>query len=120
MFLHFENDAERRKYGGSAFIEIQYCELPANISSEKDACAKDLSHWNDKSLYVHMDDMNDFYSDYSAIFFNIDLYGINYYSPVLIEQIKTKIEKIKPRDYKKLLRWLQNAASYNGILILGI
>ena len=28
LFHTFSSQEERRKYGGSAFIEIQYCKLP--------------------------------------------------------------------------------------------
>lgn len=120
MFLSFKNNAERRKYGGSAFIEIQYCELPRDISLKKAVALKNIKDWNEKSLYVYVDDIDDFYSDYSDIFPDVDLYGINYYSPIQLEQIIDKIENNKPRDADVLLKWLQEAYRYNGIYILGI
>lgn len=65
------------------------------------------------SLYVSGNDGNTFWEEYNDVFdcgiYNnletgkIDLYGINYYEPGLINCIISKLIKIKPMDYEKLV-----------------
>jgi hypothetical protein len=130
MFHSFESQETRQAFGGSAFIEIQYCRLKptAKINEIVSPCVRDC--WQDNSLYVYADDMDEFYSNYKDIFCdgtysntkkgNIDLFGINYYSPKQLAEIIDKIEKQKPLDYEILLEWLKHGINYNGIYILGI
>lgn len=130
MFLHFQNQDERRKYGGSAFIELHYCKLPTSTKLKKLVAVKSINNWQDDSLYIFVDDIDKFYTEYKDILTDgiygnlksgtIDLYGINYYSQ---EQVTNIIEKIKgnqPLDYETLLQWLNKNANNNGIYILGI
>ncbi len=129
MFYKFANQEERRKFGGSAFIEIQFCKLKPNTPIKKIAKSK-INYWKDDSLYIHVDDIDKFYSNYEEVFTNgiydnlkqgdMDIFGTNYYSPLQLVEIIKKINKQKPLDYKILLNWLQQNIEYNGIYILGI
>jgi hypothetical protein len=66
---------------------------------------RSISHWKNDSLYVYIDDMDSFSQSYSDIFMdglygnmehgNIDVHGINYYSPT---QVVAFIEAIKQRS----------------------
>jgi hypothetical protein len=130
MFHSFESQEERQAFGGSAFIEIQYCRLKPTASIREIVSPRVKNDWKDNSLYVYADDMDEFYSNYKDIFCdgaysntkkgNIDLFGINYYSPKQLAEIIDKIEKQKPLDYEILLEWLKHGINYNGIYILGI
>ena len=130
MFHSFESREARMAFGGFAFIEIQYCKLKQNIPTKKIVSLRAIENWKDDSLYVYVDDMDEFFSDYKDIFCdgvysnfkkgNIDLFGINYYSPNQLTEIIDKIEKRKPSDYVVLLEWLKQGINYNGIYILGI
>ena len=130
MFHSFENREARRAFGGSAFIEIQYCKLKPSTRVGKTVSLRSIDNWKDDSLYVYANDIDVFYSNYKDIFCNgvynntkigeIDLFGINYYSPEQLTEIIDKIEKQKPLDYEVLLKWLKNGIDYNGVYILGI
>ena len=88
MFHSFKSKEERRKFGGSAFIEIQYCKLEQSASIKKIVSLHALNDWQDDSLYVYVDDIDEFYSNYKEIFndgiYNnlkkgeVDIFGINY------------------------------------------
>lgn len=77
-----------------------------------------------------MDDIECFCSDYGDIFYGgtyhnlhsgeVDIYGINYYTPVQLKGIILKIEEKKPLDYQVILEWLKNGEQFNGFYILGI
>ncbi|MCM1523874.1 MAG: hypothetical protein NC120_05395 [Ruminococcus sp.] len=92
--------------------------------------ADNVSHWLDDSVYVSGDDCNTFFEEYSRIFdaaiYNnlktgtMDLCGLNYYAPDLIDPIIAKLLKIRPTDYRKLVEWLNTAKKYNGFYILGV
>lgn len=130
MFHSFKNKDERRQFGGSAFIEIQYCKLKSKTRIKKIVSIRSVDNWQDDSLYIHVADIEDFYSNYKDIFIDgtynnlkkgeIDLYGINYYSPQQLIEIIDRIEKLKPQDYKIILKWLKQGFNYNGFYILGI
>lgn len=126
LFHIFNSQAERRKCGGSAFIEIQFCRLPKGTSVEK---IVDIDvYWHNDSLYISNE--NEFYRQYSSIFdcgiYNnlsrgtVDIYGINYYSSELTDKIIDKLNQEKPTDYEVLIGWLEKSKSYNGFYILGI
>lgn len=130
LFHAFESQEERSKYGGSSFIEIQYCNMPPQTAIKELVSVKNIQHWKNDSLYVHMDDDRTFYQAYSRIFdcgtYNnlktgiVDLYGINYYVPALIESIIEKLNAEKPDDYEMLVAWLADVKSCNGFYILGV
>ena len=129
MLFHIFNSQEtRRKYGGSAFIEMQFCKLPAGTKMEDIIAVDRINHWQNDSLYI--DDKNIFYLEYKRIFncgiYNnlksgvVDVYGINYYAPEFVYPIIKKLHKERPVDYEVLVDWLNNAKEYNGFYILGI
>ncbi len=128
VFHIFNSQEERIKYGGSAFIELQFCKLPCGISLSKIIDVDNIKHWMEDSLYI--DDENEFYSEYRNIFncgiYNngdsgiVDIFGINYYSKNQIKKLIDAIIKEKPVDYELLVQWLEYAKQYNGFYILGI
>lgn len=128
LFLCFNSQKERRKYGGSKFIELQFCKLPVETEIKDIVAVDNINHWQNDSLYIC--DENVFYREYSRIFncgiYNnlksgvIDIYGINYYAPSLLDSVIEKLRKEKPLDYEYLINWLNIAKKYNGFYILGI
>ena len=128
MFYTFTSQEERRRVGGSCFIEFQFCKLPIDTKTNKIVSVDSINNWLNDSLYIS--DENYFYEEYNNIFDYgiysnlergiVDIYGINYYPPELIEVIINKILKETPSDYKKLVEWLEKAKAYNGFYILGI
>jgi len=130
MFYSFASQTERRKFGGSDFLEIQFCKMPLKTKIETITAIDSINHWQNDSLYISGDDANEFLEAYDGIFdcgiYNnletggIDPYGINYYRPDFIEPITAKILKIQPTDYAKLAAWLDEAKKYNGFYILGV
>lgn len=130
LFHMFGSQTERKKFGGSDFIEIQYCKLPENTKVEKTISVNAVSHWKNDSLYISGDDMNFFYKQYKDIItggvYNngesgvMDLYGINFYSREKADLIIKRIENEKPQEYEILLRWLKSGTDYIGFYVLGV
>ena len=130
IFYSFTNKEERREFGGSAFIEIQYCKLKPNTHNKKLVSLRVIDNWQNDSLYVYVDDIDVFYTNYKDIFVDgrynnmkmgeIYLFGINYYSPQQLAEIIEKTQKQKPLGFDVLLDWLKKAIEYNGFYILGI
>lgn len=120
MFYFFKNQNERRESGGSAFIEIQYCKLKRETDLNKIKDFHSVQNWQDDSLYVHAEDIDDFFLEYGDIFQGVDCYGINYFPPAQLKEIIAKTEIRKPSDYAALLKWLKRASDFNGVYILGI
>ena len=128
LFLVFNSQEERRKYGGSAFIEMQFCKLPVGTKTKKIVAVRSINNWQNDSLYIH--DVDVFYQEYSQVFncgiYNnlksgrIDIFGINYYAPSFIDSIIERLYDEKPVDYESLAGWLNKAKQYNGFYILGI
>lgn len=128
MFHSFNSQTERKNFGGTQFIEIQYCKLEKGTSIKK--IVNKIDYWKEDSLYIHIDDFDDFISNYGKIFNSgtysnletglIDETGINYYSPEQTKEIIKIIEMQKPLDYQVLIYWLNKAQEYNGFYFLGI
>lgn len=129
MIFHiFNSQEERRSFGGSAFIEMQFCKMPFGSKTKKLVAVNSITHWQNDSLYIKEQDI--FYQEYSQIFdcgtyHNlktgiVDTFGINYYAPYLIDSIIEKLQTAKPTDYGTLIEWLEKAKEYNGFYILGI
>ena len=128
LFHKFASQEERRAYGGSAFVEIQFCRLLTGTPHEEIVSAGSIEHWDNDSLYV--DDERRFYSEYSGILdcgiYNdmnigtVDIFGINYYAPPVIETIIERLRKERPVDHETFIEWLTEAQKYNGFYILGI
>ncbi|MCF7924449.1 MAG: hypothetical protein K9L64_04985 [Candidatus Izimaplasma sp.] len=130
MFHIFSNIDERRKYGGSAFIELQYCKLSAQTKLKKIVSIKSIQNWKDDSLYIHVDDLDSFVESYGRILNNgtynnmksgvVDIFGINYYTIENMKDLVDVITKSKPVGNEKLLSWLKKGLQYNGFYLLGI
>ena len=128
LFLTFNSQEERREYGGSKFIEMQFCRLPTGTKTKKVVAVRSIKHWQNDSLYVYAEDT--FCQEYSQIFncgiYNnlesgmFDMFGINYYAPSCIDPIIEKLLETKPVDYEPLVEWLNKAKQYNGFYILGL
>ena len=128
LFHTFPNQDERRSYGGSAFIEMQFCRLPADADLHTLTAVGSIRHWQDDSLYI--DDENRFYEAYSRIFDcgfytnqmsgTVDVYGINYYPPSCTDSLIERIRSLRPDGHEELLAWLEKARAHNGFYILGI
>ena len=128
LFYTFNSQEERRNYGGSAFIEMQFCKLSAATTINQLVAVDSLRHWQNDSLYIN--DECAFYREYSSIFDcgtysnmdygTVDIYGINYYALSSTDSIIQRLCKDKPADYEKLLEWLIESERYNGFYILGI
>ena len=128
LFHVFSSQEERRTFGGSAFIEVQFFKMPYKTKTKKIVAVNSIKHWQNDSLYINDEDT--FYQEYSNIFtcgiYNnlksgiVDIFGINYYEPSLVDSIITKLHKNKPIDYMILVEWLTKAKEYNGFYILGI
>ncbi|MBR6951437.1 MAG: hypothetical protein IKH56_06870 [Oscillospiraceae bacterium] len=130
IFRRFSSNEERRAYGGSAFVELQFCNLPSGTRLKKIVSIRAINHWKDDSIYIHVDDMDLFYQNYSHVFdcgtYNnlktglVDLCGINYYTPEQIEFLLGMILDKKPSDYEVLVDWLNRAKAFNGFYVLGV
>ena len=131
MLLHiFHSQEERREFGGSYFIEFQYCRLAQGTKPEKIVSADTVEHWKNDSLYLYGDDDNEFISRYGSIFTGgiyangksgvVDLCGINYYSREQTERIIKEIQKKPLPDAQVLLHWLQKAKENAGFYVLGL
>lgn len=129
MFYSFSSQIERRKFGGSDFLEIQFCKMLSQTTIEIITAVESITHWLNDSLYIYGDDINTFLQEYGCVFdygiYNnletgmVDPFGINYYGPDLIDSIRTKLLEMRPTDYEKLAEWLNRAKKYNGFYILG-
>ncbi len=130
MFHSFSSQADRRKSGGSDFLELQFCRMPPETAIEKIIAVDNIFHWSDDFLYISGDDTNVFLNAYShilgcGIYNNLktgvaDPSGINYYKPGSIDAIAARLLENKPADYKKLAAWLSAAKKYNGFYLLGV
>ena len=130
MFLSFANGEERWEFGGTGFMQLAYCKLKPNARIRKILSLRSIPFWSDDSLYVFVDDMDIFCSNYADIFCNgvrdnrsigeMDVFDINYYSPNQLKEIIEKIENHKPLGYEIILEWLKQGTDYNGMYILGI
>lgn len=128
LFHVFSSQEERRNFGGSAFIEIQFCKMPYKTKTKKLLAVNSIQNWQNDSLYISDEDT--FYQEYSNIFtcgiyYNlrsgtVDIFGINYYAPTLVDSFITKLYEDKPLDYITLVEWLIKAKEYNGFYILGL
>ena len=128
LFFSFDSQEEHRDFGGSAFIEFQFCKLPVDTRIKKIIAIESITQWQDDSLYVS--DLNIFSQQYSRFFdcgiYNnqkngmVDIFGINYYAPSFINRIIENLNIEKPTEYQMLVSWLYDAKKYNGFYILGV
>lgn len=130
LFQTFLSQEERRGFGGSYFMEMQYCSLPRGTGIEKIVSVEAVTHWKNDSLYICGDDENAFVSLYGGIFAGgtysnlkrgaVDTCGVNYYSPEQAKRILERVRENEPLKDPILLSWLQRAQSYNGFYLLGL
>lgn len=109
-------------------MELQICTRKPGTPLKK--ILNSHRYWLDSSLYIYVEDIKSFCSNYEEIFSGgtyqnlrsdmLDIYGVNYYSPAQLKDIILKIEEQKPLDYEIILEWLKKAEIYNGFYILGI
>lgn len=117
MFLKFESQDERREYGGSCFVEFQFCMMPEG--TQQDRIFHSIDHWRDDSLYVHGD--SPLFSIYKEILGTgihpnmtegyFDYYGVTYYAPDKIEPIIGRLLSAKPEGYDVLNKWLEKVCT---------
>lgn len=127
LFLVFNSQEERKEYGGSAFIEMQFCKLPPKTKTKSIVASRNINNWQNDSLYIS--DENVFYQEYSQVFNcgiysnlktgTVDIFGVNYYAPSYIDPIIEKLHEKKPVDHESLMVWLNKAKQYNVFYILG-
>ncbi len=130
LFHIFSSQKERKEFGGSCFLEMQYCRLAQDDKIEKIVSVESIVFWKDDSLYIYGDDIDTFLSYYKNIFtggiYNnknsgvVDIYGINYYDQTHTHLIIESMKKMQPLEYQVVLHWLEKAKAYNGFYILGI
>lgn len=130
IFHSFANQEERQNFGGTAFMELQYCTLRPETEIKKIVEVGAHGNWMDSSLYIYLDDIECFCSNYGDIFYGgtynnlhqgrLDINGINYYTPAQAKEILLKIEGKKPLDYEVISEWLKNGKQYNGFYVLGV
>lgn len=130
LFRTFSSQEERREFGGTCFIELQYCRLPQGTGIKQIVSVDAIGFWKNDSLYIYGDDENEFVSRYGKIFaggtYNnlecgpVDTCGINFYSREQTLQILEKVNEMKPLDYQTLLGWLEKAKTGIGFYILGL
>lgn len=109
---------------------MQFCRLPKTTDISDIVSVNSIKNRQNDSLYIYIDDENVFYENYSHIFncgvYNnlkkgiVDLWGINYYEPSLIDELIQKIQMEKPQEFKTIIEWLNKAKDYNGFYILGV
>ncbi len=130
LFHSFNNQDERRAFGGSDFLELQFCKIKKGTNIKSIVSTRNIIDWCNDSLYVYGDDTDVFYKHYKDVFKNgvynnlksgdIDFFGINYYSADQVNEMVKIIEENKPEEYTVLLSWLNKAKEFNGVYILGV
>ena len=69
MFLRFDSQEDRRKYGGSCFIELQFCKLP--FGTRINRSVNNRSKTKQKSRYLKV--ASTFLFGLQADFYQIEL-----------------------------------------------
>lgn len=130
----FRSQEERKKIGGTLFIEFQYCKMKPGTRIQDLVPEDGIDCWLDDSLYLYIGDIDIFIEEYADIFncgiyYNdnnhklergLELYGATYYSPDQVETITAEILESKTTDYEILIDWLKKVKNYNGFYISGI
>lgn len=49
-----------------------------------------------------------------------DTWGVTYYGPNRIGDIKERLKVHKPEEYEVLIDWLEEAEKYNGFYVFGV
>ena len=129
LFHTFRSQGERRAFGGSDFMELQYCRLPPGTAMEEIVSADAIENWKSDSLYVHGGEAERFLEVYGATVTGgvyssgargpVDVCGINFYTQAQAAQIMERLEAEQPPEYRTLLGWLRAGSRYVGFYILG-
>ena len=120
MFLKFKNQDERKKFGGTAFIELAYFKRKNRFKIFDKFLKKKKLFWNNDSLYVYVDDIDEFHKLYDEVFNGCNYYGSNYYSKEKTLEIINLLKQKQPKEYLVLVEWLEVALSYDGFWFYGI
>lgn len=122
MFLQFENQETRRENYGSAFLELAYCKLDTKASIKKKLKINNLPNWQNDSLYVYVDNLDDFYNEYKkALDISGDeLFAVKYFSAEETNKLIEILKSEKPTEFQVFVNWLNYAMNNNGFYILGI
>ena len=128
LFYTFSTQEERRNFGGSDFIELQYCRLKRTRFQR--IISDCNGHWEDDSLYVrgrHLDEFLAAYSDVlsEALYPNkksgpVYPFGPNYYPPERVPAMIARLHERNSEDDRVLAKWLLKATEYNGFYVLGV
>lgn len=119
MFHKFKNQQERKNFGGTAFVEFAYCKNKSKLKI-LNRLFKIKKFWNDDSLYIYVDDIDEFCNLYDDIFMANNLYGPNYYSKEKTIEIINLLKEKQPKYYLVLVEWLELVLMYDGFWIYGI
>ena len=57
LFHVFASQEERRAFGGSYFIEMQFCDLPRGYKEKELVAVANIEHWKNDSLYINDDEV---------------------------------------------------------------
>ena len=130
LFHTFRAQEERRRFGGTDFMEMQYCKLPLDLLQKKRVSVQKIEHWKNDSLYISGDDVDAFFVYYGQIITNglfgngkigpIDPFGINFYAREQVDPMMKRIKDERTPDYNILLGWFEAGEAYGGFYLLGI
>jgi hypothetical protein len=91
---------------------------------------KNITHWKESSLYVGVNDWDNFINEYGEYFYGaiqgnraqgeIDVYGVNYFTLDRTIKILNDISSNQPKDFQILIEFLKKAKLKNGFYVLGI
>jgi hypothetical protein len=125
MFIKYSQKSKRSDY-----LEFQICEMNIDTAINDIISVANITHWKESSLYVSVDDLDNFINEYGKYFYGgiqgnatqaeIDLYGINYFSLDKTVKILTDISLNQPKDFQILIEFLERAKLKNGFYVLGI
>lgn len=120
MFHKFKNQEERKNFGGTAFVEFAYCKNKSKFKILNKLLKRKNVFWNDDSLYIYVDDIDEFCKLCDDIFKVNNFYGSNYYSKEKTIEIINSLKQKQPKDYLVLVEWLELALMHDVFWIYGI
>lgn len=127
--MQFEDQEIRRQKYGSAFLEISYRKSRKGLFAKNPFAISSLPNWQNDSLYVFIDDIDEFCLLYKDLFGEgyyqngktgkFDNFGVTYYTADTVDEIIKRILAQKPVEHEIITEWLSGARN-NGFYILGI
>jgi hypothetical protein len=125
MFIKYSQKGKRTDY-----LEFQICEINKDTDINEIISVANITHWKKSSLYVSVDDWDNFINEYGEYFYGgiqgntaqggIDMHGINYFTLGKTVKILADILLNKPKDFQILVEFLEKAKLKNGFYVLGI